>query len=271
MIVLGFLTLFFALRSDIFLIHDIKVALDRKADWCVDEEKVKSTLTLKSRSILFANLNNEENNLKEKYLCIKDVAFKKDYPDRINLDLKIRTPFAKLVKLNVATISAGIEEATQSADLIEPQFGAVGGSIEIATSSSQIETNSQITQIIVDEEGFGFSQLEGLENVPNIYSLQNLPNLGETVESKPLVLAVKLTKELDRFELKPGKIIVLGIDSVEVNFENNFRVIFSPEKDVAFQASSLQLIMRQAKIDGDQIESVDLRFDKPVVRFISDK
>ena len=105
MIVLGFLTLFFALRSDIFLIHDIKVALDRKADWCVDEEKVKSTLTLKSRSILFANLNNEENNLKEKYLCIKDVAFKKDYPDRINLDLKIRTPFAKLVKLNVVDYS----------------------------------------------------------------------------------------------------------------------------------------------------------------------
>lgn len=259
-------TLFFALRSDVFLIHDLSVSLDQKVPWCVDENAVLTSTSLRSRSIFFANFDQEENNLKSKFLCVKTIAFVKDYPDGVNINVKVRQPLALIKKLAVATGSAKIESATNSADLIT--VGQAGsGPIDEASRSAQVE--DEVKQMIVDLDGFAFSSAENFGGIPTIYSLQKLPKLGETISAKPLTLAANLTKELEKFELSISQIVVLDLGSVEVDF-GEYKVLFSPEKDLAEQASSLQLILRQAKIDGDQVETVDLRFDKPVVKFYTD-
>lgn len=48
-------------------------------------------------------------------------------------------------------------------------------------------------------------------------------------------------------------------------------IIFSLENDAALQLASLQLILEKAKIGKGQIDLIDLRFDKPVLRYAQRK
>lgn len=57
-------------------------------------------------------------------------------------------------------------------------------------------------------------------------------------------------------------------------FPDNLQVIFSQDKDIDYQVSSLQLIIQRFTIDNNLLSGgnkkpkiVDLRFDKPIVRF----
>lgn len=82
----------------------------------------------------------------------------------------------------------------------------------------------------------------------------------------------------------------LQFDKVEVStksgsiigfFPNNLVVFFSQDKDIENQVSSLQLIIQRLTIDSNQLsgensslpngskklKTVDLRFDKPIVKF----
>ena len=45
------------------------------------------------------------------------------------------------------------------------------------------------------------------------------------------------------------------------------RVFFSQEKDVDFQVNTLQLIIQRLTIDKRTVISVDLRYDKPIVKW----
>jgi len=49
------------------------------------------------------------------------------------------------------------------------------------------------------------------------------------------------------------------------------KIAFSLKRDILKQLVSLQLILQKAKIDESMIETVDLRFDKPVVKFLPKK
>ncbi|MBI2334917.1 FtsQ-type POTRA domain-containing protein [Candidatus Daviesbacteria bacterium] len=49
------------------------------------------------------------------------------------------------------------------------------------------------------------------------------------------------------------------------------QISFALDKDIEEQIASLQLILAKAKIDEETLEFIDLRFDKPVVRFAPKK
>ena len=49
------------------------------------------------------------------------------------------------------------------------------------------------------------------------------------------------------------------------------KVIFRLKNEVDIQLASLQLILDKAKIDEKELEFIDLRFDKPVVRYAPKK
>ncbi|MBI4038755.1 hypothetical protein HY384_02235 [Candidatus Daviesbacteria bacterium] len=50
-------------------------------------------------------------------------------------------------------------------------------------------------------------------------------------------------------------------------YSNNPRIIFRLSNSLDVQLASLQLILGKAKIDGSRLEFIDLRFDKPVLKF----
>lgn len=71
-----------------------------------------------------------------------------------------------------------------------------------------------------------------------------------------------------------GKLKKSKIEYENLSFKNNSyqfhmkgegMVIISTEKDLDSQLSSLQLTLRQLKIEGKRFKSLDFRFDKPVI------
>lgn len=75
-----------------------------------------------------------------------------------------------------------------------------------------------------------------------------------------------------------NKIKVFGIEVMEaVETENILlinsspKIVFDLSKEIDAQTASLQLILAKAKIDEETAEFIDLRFDKPVVRFAPKK
>lgn len=75
-----------------------------------------------------------------------------------------------------------------------------------------------------------------------------------------------------------NKIKFFGIEIMDVIVIENILLVnsvpkmnFSLDKDSDMQLASLQLILSKAKIDEETIEFIDLRFDKPIVKFAPKK
>lgn len=75
-----------------------------------------------------------------------------------------------------------------------------------------------------------------------------------------------------------NKVKIFGIEVGEVVVTQNSltinsmpKIVLDLSRDLSLQIASLQLILQQAKIDEEAAEFIDLRFDKPVVRFAPKK
>ena len=55
--------------------------------------------------------------------------------------------------------------------------------------------------------------------------------------------------------------------SFDVELTNGAHVLITPKKDLIFQVSSLQQIIKQLTIEGRELKKIDFRFDKPVIIF----
>ncbi len=72
--------------------------------------------------------------------------------------------------------------------------------------------------------------------------------------------------QLIKSEIK-YKDVKKGKDFYSVELVDNGTVIFSQNKDIEKQISSLQLILSRLTIEGKRFKSLDFRFDKPVLVF----
>jgi hypothetical protein len=52
-----------------------------------------------------------------------------------------------------------------------------------------------------------------------------------------------------------------------IKLDKNREVIIDPQKNITEQISSLQLILRQLKIDGKAFKRLDFRYQKPIISF----
>lgn len=202
---------------------------------CTDSKSLSDSSELLGQSIFMLNEKKVEEELKEKYLCIKRISFNKHLPTRVELEVFGREGAVNLVQLDpkVATPSTSFENvATPSAEEI---------------SSGKFYT--------IDEEGiiFGESKVEGL---PIIYSFGEQTNLIKEV--------VRIIDKLKTFglETKDGYLIKTATFMVDIYP----KIIFNLSGNVDVQLASLQLILEQAKIKMENLEFIDLRFDKPIVR-----
>jgi len=78
----------------------------------------------------------------------------------------------------------------------------------------------------------------------------------------------KIESNLKKKNIPFSSIFSYGNDSFLVKLKNNEEIIFSKNKDISFQVSSLQLMLSRFTIEGKRIKRVDFRFDKPVVSFM---
>mgnify|MGYP001575114357 CR=1 FL=1 len=240
----AFLTVF---KLGLFNIKNIEVEMRGNLD-CANDTALKEATLLYGRNLLFIDREHIEKNIKEKFICIQDVSLTKSLLSRVKINVSGREGAAAIFSLKT-------KEATSSAFLEN-----------IATPSA--EEAGEI--LLVDKEGVVFSKSVGDLNMPKIFLYD--PNLG---------LGQRADKETQSSLWILEKLKILGFDGLTTQIlENLFlihpttlspKIIFRLDGEVDAQIASLQLILEKAKINAESLEFVDLRFDKPIIRFAPKK
>ncbi len=221
---------------------------------CINSSQIESELGLKDKNYFLIDFAPISQLLKSKYVCIKDVDYRFEFPQKLNISLNKRIPMAKLVLSDEAKdLSLREMEASPS------------------TSSSLLnfrfnESTNSGDFLIVDSEGVVFEQSEG-GFLPNIF-----------IDSSDLKVGSFLDKStFEGISNVQSKLSNLGLGFTESKIISNYllvngapRLIFDLVDDVNKQLISLQLILNKARMDNSEIESIDLRFKNPVVIY-SDK
>lgn len=230
--------IFLVTRSGFFIIKEIEVISAKVS--CADGNQLKSYSGLLGQNFFLVDSGKVAKNIKLKFICIKNVVFTRSFFDKIRIEVTPREPAAVLVLLKG-------KEATRSA--VEEN---------LATPSAQDVQDSYI----VDSGGVIFSKNTGETYVPKIYFY------GQDI------LLNNALKILD-------KVLVFGVEVKDTLITTVFfiinpsgdrpKIIFRLNDEIDIQLASLQLIQEQAKIESKELEFIDLRFDKPIVKFAPKK
>jgi hypothetical protein len=125
------------------------------------------------------------------------------------------------------------------------------------------------SSLVVDKKGVVFSQ-DGDTSLPFLFFPDPTIKLGSTLNAEMFsaitYLFQKTTESL-------GSPFQAKIENNNLLVDTRPRIIFSLngaqngwlQQDILRQVASLQLILHKAKIESKLMESVDLRFDRPVV------
>lgn len=243
------LDIYLLLDSDILKVKNIEVKLENVT--CVGKADIEKETAIFGQNIFILNESVIQSKLKEKFFCIKFVNLLRQFPDIVKLAVTGRQAVALLSPLK-------FEDSTSSASLDIAIF--------FATPSSQLEDKSK--SYILDDEGIIFAKGE-LPNVPKIYFLGDDLSLGNRLEEDVVKSALIILDKVKSFgvNIKEAKIYsqkFLGLNPIA----DKPKIIFALDKDINIQLASLQLILTEAKIDLREMEFIDLRFDKPVVKYI---
>lgn len=247
LIILLLILTFFLIRSNIFTIKTVDVRLEKIA--CGDSNQIKDSSKALGQNFFLINSAKIESDLKKNYLCIKAVKISRYFPNKIKLQVFGREPYVILVVLKT-------EEATSSATL--NQFIEASGSAIISFEQGEIEN------FVIDGEGIIYSQNIDQINIPKIYFPDDIK-----VESDLLKDVLKILERVKTFDLDTKEVKIYQRSILLVNAMP--RVIFKLDANIDTQLASLQLILAQAKIDEANLEFIDLRFDKPIVRLAPKK
>lgn len=98
----------------------------------------------------------------------------------------------------------------------------------------------------------------------NIYYYQY--QSGELIDLKEIQSVLSYLKVFLDLNLKVDTVDIAGVNMVAFNLKDK-QVYFSLEKDSQTQQYQLETVIRQFKIEGKDFTKIDLRFDKPVIKF----
>lgn len=252
LLLLLFSSVFLLLRSDIFIIH--KTWVEGEGD-CVSEEGVTQNIDLLGRSIFFANYERSKENIMKTFPCLGNVYFRKQFPDKITVELNLRTPVALVYEREDKESTTSAQLATASAQISTQSADAV---IPSATESARFF-------FLVDKEGVLFSQDEANLPLPKVETSPNYSlSIGKRIEEKSFktLLGILVESGSLGITISGGKI---GGDKIMLVTNEGVQVIMAGKKDPNFQVKSLQAILTQTKIEGVILEKIDFSFEKPVL------
>jgi len=112
---------------------------------------------------------------------------------------------------------------------------------------------------------------EKTENsIPTINYYQSIPfsayQMGSSIAQKDIADAVKFLDLVQRARERVTSIDITGFYMLGLYTEKH-EYFFSSEKDTSLQMYQFEQAVRQFKEDGTGYKTLDLRFDKPIVKF----
>jgi cell division septal protein FtsQ len=232
--ILLILAVVFWLKSDFWVVKKIDCQVN--SGGCPPEIWTDLMSLSLGKNIIFFPRQDVIRKIKENHHKIASLKIKKRFPAELLFKLKERKPIVALA------IEAPVE-----------------------TSPGEFSLTGDF--YLTDEEGVIVEKGASSQDLPLIL-LKNDPRLavGERFNQEEILRTneILLKMKLRLIEPKLGRILSVG--KVEIWLKDNVRVVMSSEKEIDSQLDSLQLILRRAKIEGEQIKEIDLRFDKPVIK-----
>lgn len=238
---LGIYILFF---SNLFIVSKIHIKTE-KLD-CVSADDLRKESKVRGQNLFLVNIVEAEKRLQDGFICIKSAELKRQPPDRIRLEVTSRHPAALLVLLKKENISTESAQASSSASL----------------DFSKLDPKKSF---LVDTDGIIYSQNTENINIPKIYLWDDNLELGKKVSAELIKNSSIIIEKLGSFGMLVNEAKLLSENTLIIN--SSPKIIIALKKDIISQLASLQLILEKAKIDEESLEIVDLRFDKPVVKF----
>lgn len=216
---------------------------------CIENPTLLQTKKLLGQNFFLVDKKDIENDIQKKYICVGQINLNKKFPSSIQIEIKERQPKVVIININ--------KESSQSADILNNLTAD-------ASTSSQLnwENFPKKESFLADSEGVIFSD-SVRENLPKVYFFSNI-NLGQRVEGELIQKILKVQDQLN--------VLGMNINGSLLTFDNTYfvysnpKIYFDLKGNLDFQLASLQLILKTAKIN-QEVTFIDLRFDKPVIRF----
>ena len=245
-VLLVLILLYLFLKSGIFNIKHVDVQASQLG--CADENQVRNSANLTGQNFFLINSTKVENDLKKNFFCIKSSSVSRSLPDRVKLQVFAREAVAQLVTLKEkeASVSSLINIATPSARQVQDFYRVDGESVVFLKDTFELS----IPKIYIYDPGISLGKRLGGDLIGN--SLKILEKV------KSLGIEIKESWIYDNFFIINSEV-------------SKLKIIFRLNEKLDVQLASLQLIVDKAKIDLKEFEFMDLRFDKPVVRFAPEK
>ncbi len=244
LLVILLIPLFLFFKNNLFNISSVEVEGDNLE--CTTFDQLKDSAELKGQNLIFLNTENAAKKINEKFICIKGLNFSKIFPNRVKVSVLGREGFAILSNINDVEASPSSSFET------------------IATPSAEQALDS----FIVDKEGVVYSADKGNLDIARIFVSDQKVTFGQRLSGSFIKKALEILE----------KVQIIGLDTKKSQIKDNFfvlfsvpRVVFRLDDEIDKQIASLQLILKIAKIDDISPEFIDLRFDKPIVKFAPKK
>jgi len=129
-----------------------------------------------------------------------------------------------------------------------------------------VEANKEYYQ--VDYQGVILAKLDQPADLPLIASGEvSVAVDNHQLESSVILSSLDFLYQLLIKNIEARRLEITDSRELTVFLKTGPKVLISLDKNIKEQVDSLQLILERAKIEGKQIELIDLRFDKPVISY----
>jgi cell division septal protein FtsQ len=146
------------------------------------------------------------------------------------------------------------------------------GKIFPSTIKIELTTRTPVAQVTADKTDYYFFDSQGMvlsrSTISDQYSWLEVYSqfpLTEGVVSWQLQKTAELINELKSNQINIKTWQLTESDDLETRLGNDARIVFSLTNNIKKQVGALQLILSRSKIEGKSFQSLDLRFEKPVV------
>lgn len=242
---------------------------------CANPSDITAILKSQNLNYFSFQLDSVEVPLRKKYVCIGKVEHQIFYPDRLKLKVTGRQP-----KFVVTSINPQIETNPQVILSLE-QLNATQSTTEAFPPKvlnkilDSYKSATESAYFLTDESGLVFEEATGSGSLPKLSIFSEELKVGRFVSNDIIKKSAEVLERLKGFDINLDNLLVVGDKLI---IDSSPRVTFALNRPVDRQSASLQLILRQAKMNLDpdsrdmrSVESIDLRFDRPVVVYSSKK
>ena len=199
----------------------------KKVEVVSDKKDFIGISELKKNNLIFLSEEKIIEKIIENNPSIQKVEVEKKYPSTLVLKLTVEKPIANLL------VNNGYFYLSQSGKIL-----------------SKARAANMLLPVI------------------NYYQRLNFQSYsaGDFLDFKDIKSALYLTTAVSDLNFKIDNLDIGGVNMIVCNVGDK-KIVFSSEKDNELQVYQLAQIVKQFKVEGKQFREVDLRFDKPVVRF----